>query len=46
MWDPSKYLPSATMPMLWVTGTNDFALPAGLAAEIVSPAEEDRARCA
>jgi dienelactone hydrolase len=27
MWDPSKYLPGATMPMLWVTGTNDFAFP-------------------
>ncbi|MGC9318357.1 MAG: alpha/beta hydrolase family protein [Armatimonadota bacterium] len=29
-WDPSSYLPSAGMPMLWVTGTNDFAywLPA------------------
>lgn len=29
-WDPSAYLPAAAMPMLWVTGTNDFAywLPA------------------
>jgi dienelactone hydrolase len=27
MWDPSKYLPSATVPMLWVTGTNDLAFP-------------------
>lgn len=26
-WDPSVYLPSARMPMLWVTGTNDFAYP-------------------
>ena len=26
-WDPSVYLPHATMPMLWVTGTNDFAYP-------------------
>lgn len=24
-WDPSAYLGSATLPMLWVTGTNDFA---------------------
>jgi len=24
-WDPSVYLPNAAMPMLWVTGTNDFA---------------------
>lgn len=24
-WDPSVYLPDAKMPMLWVTGTNDFA---------------------
>ncbi len=26
-WDPSQYLPEAKMPMLWVTGTNDFAYP-------------------
>ncbi len=24
-WDPSVYLKDAAMPMLWVTGTNDFA---------------------
>ncbi len=24
-WDPSSYLGAATMPMLWVTGSNDFA---------------------
>ncbi len=27
LWDPSGYLPKAPMPMLWVTGTNDFAYP-------------------
>ena len=27
LWDPSVYLPQARMPMLWVTGTNDFAFP-------------------
>lgn len=27
LWDPSQYLPAAKMPMLWVTGTNDFAYP-------------------
>jgi dienelactone hydrolase len=27
LWDPSIYLPHAAMPMLWVTGTNDFAFP-------------------
>lgn len=27
LWDPSQYLPFAKMPMLWVTGTNDFAYP-------------------
>lgn len=27
LWDPSRYLPHARMPMLWVTGTNDFAYP-------------------
>jgi dienelactone hydrolase len=24
-WDPSAYLAAAKLPMLWVTGTNDFA---------------------
>jgi len=27
LWDPSVYLPRASEPMLWVTGTNDFAYP-------------------
>lgn len=27
LWDPSVYLVNATMPMLWVTGSNDFAYP-------------------
>lgn len=27
LWDPSRYLGNATMPMLWVTGTNDGAYP-------------------
>lgn len=27
LWDPSVYLSNARMPMLWVTGTNDFAYP-------------------
>ncbi|MCY3023980.1 MAG: acetylxylan esterase, partial [Planctomycetota bacterium] len=27
LWDPSVYLKQATMPMLWVAGTNDFAYP-------------------
>jgi dienelactone hydrolase len=26
-WDPSVWLRQAKMPMLWVTGTNDFAYP-------------------
>jgi cephalosporin-C deacetylase-like acetyl esterase len=26
-WDPSSHLPNSKMPMLWVTGTNDFAYP-------------------
>lgn len=26
-WDPSVYLPHARMPILWVTGSNDFAYP-------------------
>ncbi len=27
LWDPSRYLQNAKMPMLWVDGTNDFAYP-------------------
>ena len=27
LWDPSAYLPRAKMPVLWVTGSNDFAYP-------------------
>ena len=27
LWDPSVYLGRAAMPMLWVTGSNDFAYP-------------------
>lgn len=27
LWEPSRYLPAATMPMLFVNGTNDFAYP-------------------
>lgn len=30
LWDPSVYLSRAAMPMLWVTGTNDFAFPMDL----------------
>ncbi len=26
-WDPAVYLKDSRMPMLWVTGTNDFAYP-------------------
>ena len=26
-WDPLEYLPNADMPLLWVTGSNDFAYP-------------------
>lgn len=27
LWDPSRYLPHVTSPILWVNGTNDFAYP-------------------
>ncbi len=27
LWDPSQYLPSTSMPILFVNGTNDFAYP-------------------
>ena len=26
-WEPAHYLSNASMPMLWVNGTNDFAFP-------------------
>jgi dienelactone hydrolase len=29
LWDPSVYLPRGKLPMLWVSGTNDFAYPLG-----------------
>jgi len=27
LWDPSVYLPDAKMPIMWITGSNDFAFP-------------------
>jgi len=27
LWDPAVYLPLAQRPLLWVTGSNDFAFP-------------------
>ena len=27
LWDPSRYLPAISMPILFVNGTNDFAYP-------------------
>ncbi len=27
LWDPSRHLPQARLPMCWVSGTNDFAYP-------------------
>lgn len=38
-WDPLTYLPAAELPMLWVTGTNDFAywLPALQASYTAAP---------
>jgi len=27
LWDPSRYLPRAQMPMCWISGTNDGAYP-------------------
>ncbi len=29
LWEPALYLSQAPMPMLWVTGSNDFAYPLG-----------------
>ena len=27
LWDPSRYLPDVSMPILFINGTNDFAYP-------------------
>lgn len=27
LWDPAQYLPAASMPILFINGTNDFAYP-------------------
>ncbi len=27
LWDPSRFLRRSSVPMIWVTGTNDFAYP-------------------
>ena len=27
LWDPSRYLPAVSMPILFINGTNDFAYP-------------------
>ena len=27
LWDPSRYIGSATMPVVFLNGTNDFAYP-------------------
>lgn len=42
-WDPKNYLPGADLPMLWISGTNDFAfwLP-GLQASYRATPVDDR----
>ena len=45
MWDPSVYLPHAAMPMLWVTGTNDFAYPMDSLQKSYRLTQGDRTLC-
>lgn len=44
-WDPSQYLPFAGMPMLWVTGSNDFAFPLSSLQKSYQLAPGDRRVC-
>jgi dienelactone hydrolase len=41
-WDPKNYLPGADLPMLWLSGTNDFAfwLPGLQASYRATPADD------
>jgi dienelactone hydrolase len=45
LWDPSVYLPNAAMPMLWVTGTNDFAYPMDSLQKSYRLTQGDRTLC-
>jgi pimeloyl-ACP methyl ester carboxylesterase len=45
IWDPSRYLPFAHMPFLWVTGTNDFAYPMDSLQQSYRLPRNDRTLC-
>jgi dienelactone hydrolase len=45
LWDPSHYLRDTTMPMLWVTGTNDGAYPLDSLQKSYRLPESERTLC-
>ena len=45
LWDPSVYLSHAQMPLLWVTGTTDFAYPMDSLQKSYSLAKTSRTLC-
>lgn len=45
LWDPSRYLPEAKMPMCWVSGTNDFAYPLSALRQSYELPTRDRSLC-
>ncbi len=45
LWDPSHYLKDTTMPMLWVTGTNDGAYPMDSLQKSYRLPESERTLC-
>lgn len=45
LWDPSVYLGSAAMPILWVTGSNDFAYPMDSLQKSYRLPKSDRTLC-
>ena len=45
LWDPSHYLRNTTMPMLWVTGTNDGAYPMDSLQKSYRLPESERTLC-
>lgn len=45
LWDPSRYLSSANLPMCWISGTNDFAYPLDSLQKSYSLPSGDRTLC-
>jgi PhoPQ-activated pathogenicity-related protein len=45
LWDPSKYLPAVSMPILFVNGTNDFAYPLDSYMKSVAAAPGEKQIC-